>query len=123
MNNRVKAVYITKNKNNNDIWEAVSHDKESTVWFLYREFLDPYVDTPISLSKCIDTLIDTIEDRLPSCEIIFIEPSDDYIIKKFNEHLIDRLRSTHIKFEWIGPVGYVDFKQIIASKFPNKDEN
>ena len=120
MNNQIKVVYITKNKNHTDIWEAVSHDKESTMWFLYREFLDPYVDAPISLSKCIDTLIDTIEERLPNCEIIFIEPSDDYIIKKFNEHLIDRLRSTHIKFEYFGPVSYVDFKQVIASKFINE---
>lgn len=117
MNNQIKVIYITKNKNHNNIWEAMSHNKESTIWFLYREFLDPYVDAPISLSKCIDTLIDTIEERLPNCETIFIEPSDDYIIKKFNEHLIGRLRSTHIKFEYFGQVGYVDFKQVIASKF------
>ena len=111
MESQIKAIYITKK-------EFVGHDDKTAIYFQYHEFIDQYLSKGVTFRGYIDSVVKSFEEKVPNCEIIFIEPSDDYIIKKFNECLIDRLKSTYIKFEYVEPV--VDFKQIKDGKFINE---
>jgi len=119
MNSQIKAVYITKGKCIGH-GDGVSYDNKYIIYFQYHEFIDLYLSKGVTFRKYIDSVIKSFEEKVPNCEIIFIEPSDDYIIKKFNEYLIDRLKNTHIKVEYIEPVGDIDFKQIKDGKFINE---
>ena len=105
MNSQIKAVYITKNG-------IVEYSDKNAIYFQYHEFIDLYLSKDVTFRKYIDSVIKSFEEKVPNCEIIFIEPSDDYIIKKFNEYLIDRLKDTNIKFQWLDSVRDVDFKPI-----------
>lgn len=119
MNSQIKAIYITKNKSI-DIWETVSHNGEPTIWFLYHEFIDQYLSKSTTFRGYIDSVVESFEEKVPNCGIIFIEPSDDYIINKFNEYLIERLKDTNIKVEYIEPVNTVDFRPVENGKFVNE---
>lgn len=110
MESQIKAIYITKK-------EFVGHGDKNAIYFQYHEFIDLYLSKDVTFRRYIDSVVKSFEEKVPNCEIIFIEPSDDYIIKKFNEYLIDRLKSTYIKFQWLDPVRDVDFKPIKDGKF------
>lgn len=110
MESQIKAIYITKK-------EFVGHGDKNAIYFQYHEFIDLYLSKDVTFRKYIDSVVKSFEEKIPNCEIIFIEPSDDYIIKKFNEYLIDRLKSTYIKFQWLDLVRDVDFKPIKDGKF------
>lgn len=110
MESQIKAIYITKK-------EFVGHGDKNAVYFQYHEFIDQYLSEGATFRRYIYWVVASFEEKVPNCEIIFIEPSDDYIIKKFNEYLIDRLKSTYIKFQWLDLVRDVDFKPIKDGKF------
>ncbi len=113
MESQIKAIYITKK-------EFVGHDDKNAIYFQYHEFIDLYLSKGVTFRGYIDSVVKSFEEKVPNCEIIFIETSDDYIIKKFNEYLIDKLKDTNIKFQWIEPVSDIDFKQIKDGKFISK---
>lgn len=113
MESQIKAIYITKK-------EFVGHGDKNAVYFLYHEFIDLYLSKSVTFRKYIDSVVKSFEEKVPNCEIIFIEPSDDYIIKRFNEYLIERLKDTNIKFQWLEPVRDIDFKPIKDGKFINE---
>lgn len=114
MESQIKAVYITKKG-------IVEYSDKNAIYFQYHEFIDLYLSKDVTFRKYIDSVVKSFEEKIPNCEIIFIEPSDDYIIKKFNEYLIDRLKSTYIKFQWLDSVRDVDFKPIKDIKFQWRD--
>lgn len=105
MESQIKAIYITKK-------EFVGHGNKSAIYFQYHEFIDQYLSEGVTFRGYIDSVVKSFEEKISNCEIIFIEPSDDYIIKKFNEYLIERLKDTYIKFQWLEPVRDIDFKPI-----------
>lgn len=107
MESQIKAVYITKKG-------IVEYSDKNAIYFQYHEFIDLYLSKDVTFRRYIDSVVKSFEEMVPNCEIIFIEPSDDYIIKKFNEYLIDRL---NIECRYIEPVWYCDFKQIKDGKF------
>lgn len=113
MESQIKAIYITKK-------EFVGHDDKTAIYFQYHEFIDQYLSKGVTFRGYVDSVVKSFEEKVPNCEIIFIEPSDDYIIKKFNEYLIDRLMGVPIKVQWLEPVRDVDFKQIKDGKFINE---
>ena len=117
MESQIKALCITKNKNIGH-GDGVSYDDKYVIYFQYHEFIDLYLSKGVTFRRYIDSVVKSFEEKVPNCEIIFIEPSDDYIIKKFNEYLMERLKDTNIKFEYVEPV--VDFKQIKDGKFINE---
>lgn len=110
MESQIKAIYITKK-------EFVGHGDKNAIYFQYHEFIDLYLSKDVTFRRYIDSVVKSFEEKVPNCGIIFIEPSDDYIIKKFNEYLIERLKDTNIKFEYVESVRDVDFKQIKDGKF------
>lgn len=109
MESQIKAIYITKK-------EFVGHGDKNAIYFQYREFIDQYLSEGVTFRGYIYWVVASFEEKIPNCEIIFIESSDDYIIKKFNEYLIDRLMGTPIVIKYIEPVGDIDFKQIKDGK-------
>lgn len=109
MESQIKTVCITKR-------EFVGHIDGNVIYFQYHEFIDQYLSEGVTFRKYIDSVAKSFEEKIPNCEIIFIESSDDYIIKKFNEYLIDRLMGTPIVIKYIEPVGDIDFKQIKDGK-------
>ena len=113
MESQIKAIYITKK-------EFVEHDDKNAIYFQYHEFIDPYLSNGVTFRGYIDSVVKIFEEKVPNCEIIFLQPSDDYIIKKFNEYLIDRLMDTRIECGYIEPVWFCDFKQIKDGKFVNE---
>lgn len=113
MESQIKTIYITKKV-------FVGHGDKNAIYFQYHEFIDLYLSKGVTFRRYIDSVVKSFEEKVPNCEIIFIETSDDYIIKKFNEYLIDRLKSTYIKFQWRDPVIDVDFKHIKDGKFVNE---
>lgn len=111
MESQIKAVYITKK-------EFVGHGDKDAIYFQYHEFIDKYLSGGAPFRKFVFYMVaDTFEEKVPNCEIIFIERTDDYIFNKFNEYLIERLKNTNIKVEYIEPIGDIDFKQIKDGKF------
>ena len=109
MKSQIKEIYITKNKN--------EYSDPFSIWFQYREFIDLYLSKDVTFRAYINhAVVDAIKEMVPNCEIIFIEHSDDYIINKFNEYLIDRLKDTDIKYEYIEDDG-VDYIPIGNGKF------
>lgn len=116
MESQIKAVYITKREfvGHGDM---VSYNNKNAIYFQYHEFIDQYLSKDVTFRRYIDSVVNSFEEKIPNCEIIFIEPSDDYIIKKFNEYLIDRLMGTRIVIKYIEPIGDIDFKQIKDGKF------
>ena len=119
MGSQIKAIYITKNKNIGH-GDGVSYDNKYTIYFQYHEFIDQYLSKGVTFRGYIDSVVKSFEEKVPHCEIIFIEPSDDYIIKKFNEYLIDRLMDTRIECGYIEPVRNVDFRPVENGKFVNE---
>lgn len=113
MESQIKAIYITKK-------EFVGHDDKTAIYFQYHEFIDQYLSKGVTFRSYIDSVVKSFEEKVPNCEIIFIERTDDYIFNKFNEYLIERLRDTNIKFQWLEPVRDIDFKQIKDGKFINE---
>lgn len=110
MESQIKAIYITKK-------EFVGYSDKNAIYFQYREFIDQYLSKGVTFCRYIDSVIKSFEEMVPNCEIIFIERTDDYIFNKFNEYLIERLKDTNIKFEYVEFVRDVDFKQIKDGKF------
>lgn len=113
MESQIKAIYITKK-------EFVGRYDKNAIYFQYHEFIDQYLSEGVTFRKYIDSVVKSFEEKVPNCEIIFLQPSDDYIIKKFNEYLIDRLMGTDIECRYIEPVWFCDFKQIKDGKFINE---
>lgn len=105
MESQIKAIYITKK-------DFVGRVDKNAIYFQYHEFIDLYLSKGVTFRRYIDSVVKSFEEKVPNCEIIFIEPSDDYIIKKFNEYLIERLKDTNIKFQWFEPIRDIDFKPI-----------
>lgn len=116
MESQIKAIYITK-KEFVGHGDEVSYDNKYTIYFQYHEFIEQYLSKGVTFRRYIDSVVKSFEEKVPNCEIIFIEPSDDYIIKKFNEYLIDRLIGTNIECRYVEPVRDIDFKQIKDGKF------
>lgn len=111
MKSQIKEVYITKDK-------QYLSDTQFSIGFQYHEFIDEYLSLNITFRKYIDyEVVNAIKEKVPNCEVIFIERSDDYIINKFNEYLIDRLKDTNIKCEYIEPTDSVDFIPIGNGEF------
>ena len=117
MESQIKALCITKNKNIGH-GDGVSYDDKYVIYFQYHEFIDQYLSKDVTFRRYVDSVVNSFEEKIPNCEIIFLEPSDDYIIKKFNEYLMERLKDTNIKFEYVEPV--VDFRLIENGKFINE---
>lgn len=113
MESQIKAIYITKK-------EFVGNGDKNAIYFQYHEFIDLYLSKDVNFRKYIDSVVKSFEEKVPNCEIIFIEPSDDYIIKKFNEYLIDRLMGTPIDVKYLEPVRDVDFRPVENGKFVNE---
>lgn len=111
MESQIKAIYITKK-------EFVGHDDKTAIYFQYHEFIDQYLSKGVTFRSYINSVVKSFEEKVPNCEIIFLERIDDYIFNKFNEYLIERLKDANIKFEYVEPV--VDFKQIKDGKFINE---
>lgn len=111
MESQIKAIYITKREfvGHSDV---VSYNNKNVIYFQYHEFIDQYLSKGVTFRGYIDSVVKSFEEKAPNCETIFIEPSDDYIIKKFNEYLIDRLMGTNIECRYVEPVGDVDFSII-----------
>lgn len=110
MESQIKAIYITKK-------EFVGYSDKNAIYFQYREFIDLYLSRDANFRRYIDSVVKSFEEKVPNCEIIFLERTDDYIFNKFNEYLIERLKDTNIKFEYVESVRDVDFKQIKDGKF------
>lgn len=110
MESQIKAIYITKK-------EFVGYSDKNAIYFQYREFIDQYLSECVTFRGYIYWVVASFEEKVPNCEIIFIERTDDYIFNKFNEYLIERLKDTNIKFEYVESVRDVDFKQIKDGKF------
>lgn len=119
MESQIKAVYITKTKFV-EHGDMVRYNNKNVIYFQYHEFIDLYLSKDVTFRKYIDSVVKSFEEKIPNCEIIFIEPSDDYIINRFNEYLIDRLMGVPIKVEYIEPVGDVDFRPVENGKFVNE---
>ena len=119
MESQIKAVYITK-KEFVGHGDMVSYNNKNVIYFQYHEFIDLYLSKDVNFRKYIDSVVKSFEEKVPNCEIIFIERTDDYIFNKFNEYLIERLKDTNIKFEYVEFVRDVDFKQIKDGKFINE---
>lgn len=113
MESQIKTVCITKK-------EFLGHIDGNVIYFQYHEFIDQYLSKDINFRRYIDSVVESFNEKIPNCEIIFLQPSDDYIIKKFNEYLIDRLMGTDIECRYIEPVWFCDFKQIKDGKFINE---
>lgn len=114
MESQIKAIYITKK-------EFVGHGDKNAVYFQYHEFIDQYLSEGTTFRGYIYWVVASFEEKVPNCEIIFIERTDDYIFNKFNEYLIERLKDTNIKFEYVEPVRDIDFKQIKDGKFISEE--
>lgn len=119
MESQIKAIYITK-KEFVGHGDMVSYNNKNVIYFQYHEFINQYLSKGVTFRGYIDSVVKSFEEKVPNCEIIFLQPSDDYIIKKFNEYLIDRLIGTNIECRYIEPVWCCDFKQIKDGKFINK---
>jgi hypothetical protein len=118
MESQIKAIYITK-KESVGKGDVVSYNNKYTIHFQYHEFIDKYLSGGAPFRKFVFyNVADVFEGMVPNCEIIFLERTDDYIFNKFNEYLIERLKNTNIKCEYVEPV--VDFKQIKDGKFVNE---
>jgi hypothetical protein len=119
MESQIKAIYITK-KESVGHGDVISYNNKNVIYFQYHEFIDLYLSKDINFRRYIDSVVESFNEKVPNCEIIFLQPSDDYIIKKFNEYLIDRLMGTDIECRYIEPVWFCDFKQIKDGKFVNE---
>ena len=117
MESQIKEVCITK-KEFVGYGNEVSYNNKNVIYFQYHEFIDQYLSKDVTFRRYVDSVVNSFEEKIPNCEIIFLEPSDDYIIKKFNEYLMERLKDTNIKFEYVEPV--VDFRPIENGKFVNE---
>jgi hypothetical protein len=118
MESQIKAIYITK-KESVGHGDVIGYNNKNVIYFQYHEFIDKYLSGGAPFRKFVFyNVADVFEGMVPNCEIIFLERTDDYIFNKFNEYLIERLKNTNIKCEYVESV--VDFKQIKDGKFVNE---